>query len=75
MSRSRTRDDKIEVRIGRNLRRLREKRNLSQTELGDEFGISFQQIQKYESGKNRMGASLLYRAAGVLNVRLSHFFK
>jgi transcriptional regulator with XRE-family HTH domain len=75
MSGSRTRDDKLEERIGCNLRRAREKRNLSQTELGDQFGITFQQIQKYESGKNRMGASLLYRAAGVLNVRLSQFFR
>jgi transcriptional regulator with XRE-family HTH domain len=75
MSGSRTRDDKLEVLIGRNLRRLREKRNLSQTELGDQFGISFQQIQKYENGTNRMGASLLFRAAGVLNVPMSQFFR
>jgi transcriptional regulator with XRE-family HTH domain len=75
MASNNTRNDKLEVLIGHNLRRVREKRKLSQTALGDAFGITFQQIQKYESGKNRISASLLYRAAGLLDVPISHFFK
>jgi len=75
MAANNTRNDKLEVLIGRNLRRARERRKLSQTKLGDAFGITFQQIQKYESGKNRISASLLFRAARVLNVPLSHFFQ
>jgi len=75
MAANNTRNDKLEVLIGRNLRRARERRNLSQTKLGDAFGITFQQIQKYESGKNRISASLLFRAARVLNVPISHFFQ
>ena len=75
MAANNTRNDKLEVLIGRNLRRARERRKLSQTKLGDAFGITFQQIQKYESGKNRISASLLFRAARVLNVPISHFFQ
>ena len=75
MAGNRTRDDKLEALIGRNLRRFRERRQLTQTELGDRFGVTFQQIQKYEKGNNRMSASLLFRAAGFLKVPMAHFFR
>jgi transcriptional regulator with XRE-family HTH domain len=48
---------------------------MSQTALGKAVGLTFQQIQKYERGSNRMGASRLFEFAKVLNVPVSHFFE
>jgi transcriptional regulator with XRE-family HTH domain len=48
---------------------------LSQTVLGDALGITFQQVQKYEKGANRIGASRLQRIADVLQVPVSFFFE
>jgi len=48
---------------------------MSQTALGKAVGLSFQQIQKYERGSNRMGSSRLFEFAKVLNVPVSHFFE
>jgi transcriptional regulator with XRE-family HTH domain len=50
-------------------------RHLSQTELGKKVGITFQQIQKYEKGVNRVGAGRLQRIAEVLDVPVSFFFE
>jgi transcriptional regulator with XRE-family HTH domain len=61
--------DQIDVEVGLNLRRARLARGYSQTELGVALGISFQQIQKYERGANRVSASMLVKAARFLNVR------
>ena len=61
--------DQIDVEVGLNLRRARLARGFSQTELGEALGISFQQIQKYERGANRVSASMLVKAARFLNVR------
>jgi transcriptional regulator with XRE-family HTH domain len=47
---------------------------MSQTALGDAVGLSFQQVQKYERGGNRMGSSRLFEFAKVLDVPVSHFF-
>lgn len=47
---------------------------LSQTRLGESVGLTFQQIQKYERGANRMGASRLFELASVLDVPISYFF-
>jgi transcriptional regulator with XRE-family HTH domain len=63
--------DMIDVDVGLALRRVRLARGLSQTELADGLGITFQQIQKYERGANRMAASRLVRAARFLKVRAS----
>ncbi len=63
--------DVIDVDVGLALRRVRLARGLSQTELADALGITFQQIQKYERGSNRMAASRLVRAARFLGVRAS----
>jgi transcriptional regulator with XRE-family HTH domain len=60
--------DPIDVEVGSNLRRARLTRNLSQTELGEALGISFQQIQKYERGVNRVSASMLVKAARFLKI-------
>lgn len=60
--------------LGGRLRRLRLNRNLSQDELAKALGISFQQLQKYESGANRMPASRLKKTADILNSPVSYFF-
>jgi transcriptional regulator with XRE-family HTH domain len=61
--------DPIDVEVGLTLRRLRNQRKLSQTALADALGITFQQIQKYERGTNRISASMLVHAAQALDVR------
>ncbi len=48
---------------------------LSQTALGDKIGVSFQQLQKFEKGMNRMGSSRLYQVATALDVPVSYFFE
>jgi transcriptional regulator with XRE-family HTH domain len=63
--------DQIDVDVGMNLRRARLARSYSQTELGEALGISFQQIQKYERGVNRVSASMLVKAARFLDVQPS----
>jgi transcriptional regulator with XRE-family HTH domain len=47
---------------------------MSQTELGDSLGVTFQQVQKYENGANRISASRLQQIANVLNLQMSYFF-
>ena len=61
--------DPIDSEVGLNLRRARLDRGVSQAELGDSLGVSFQQIQKYERGANRMSASMLVKAARFLKIR------
>ena len=48
---------------------------MTQTALGDAVGLTFQQIQKYETGRNRIGSSRLYELAKVLDVPVSYFFR
>jgi transcriptional regulator with XRE-family HTH domain len=48
---------------------------MSQTELGEKLGVSFQQVQKYENGTNRVGSGRLYQIAGILGLHVSTFFK
>jgi transcriptional regulator with XRE-family HTH domain len=58
--------------------RMRERRlqvNMTQDDLGKALGISFQQIQKYEKGVNRVSASRLYELCKVLNVPMSSMFE
>ncbi|MGG6898437.1 helix-turn-helix domain-containing protein [Rhizobium sp. BR 315] len=64
----------IDRHVGQQLRIIRIHSNLSQTELGKLVNLSYQQIQKYESGKNRMSASVLYEIANCLNVPVSRFY-
>lgn len=60
--------DGVDAAFGRRLKSLRIKRGLSQTALGEVLGLSFQQIQKYEKGVNRMRVSQLRRIAEALAV-------
>jgi transcriptional regulator with XRE-family HTH domain len=66
--------DAIGRLIGRNIRFHRLVRELSQAKLAGEIGISFQQLQKYERGVNRISASRLWTIAQVLNVPIDAFF-
>lgn len=71
-----TRDlQSIDAHVGGRLRALREERGLSQQSLGDRVDISFQQIQKYENGKNRIGASRLFELSQIFGVSLETFFE
>lgn len=63
-----------DVQVGANIRRLRSLRAMSQTDLAEHLGITFQQIQKYEKGTNRVSASRLVKMASVFGVRIEVLF-
>ncbi len=64
----------IDVHVGRRVRLRRTLLGMNQTQLGERLGITFQQIQKYENGANRISASRLYQAARILDVPVLFFF-
>lgn len=66
--------DPRDAEIGLRVRTLRLQRGLSQTELGDLISVTFQQVQKYEKGANRISAGRLQRIAEVLGVPVAFFF-
>jgi transcriptional regulator with XRE-family HTH domain len=68
------RRDPRDVEIAKRLRALRLERGLSQTELGRMIGVTFQQVQKYERGTNRMSAGRLQRIAETLGVPVAFFY-
>jgi transcriptional regulator with XRE-family HTH domain len=65
----------VDVLVGRNIRICRLQRGLSQSELGRQIAVTFQQIQKYENGTNRVGAGRLSDIARVLGVPLVTLFE
>jgi transcriptional regulator with XRE-family HTH domain len=66
------RPDNVDVEVGRLVRVQRIARGLSQTELGNEIGVTFQQVQKYESGANRISMGRLTRIGRVLRVDVTY---
>jgi transcriptional regulator with XRE-family HTH domain len=64
----------VDVLVGQNIRINRLHRQLSQSDLGRQIGVSYQQIQKYETGTNRVGASRLSQIAEALQVPLPRLF-
>lgn len=64
----------IDIHVGARLRLRRTLLGLSQEKLGEAVGITFQQLQKYERGSNRISASRLYNLSQVLGVPVSYFF-
>jgi transcriptional regulator with XRE-family HTH domain len=66
--------DATDQSVGQKIRAQRIMRGLSQTELGNKLGVTFQQIQKYEKGSNRVSAGRLKRIAEILEVPVSFFF-
>ncbi len=65
----------IDIHVGSRIRLRRTMLGMSQEKLGDSLGITFQQIQKYEKGTNRVGASRLQNISGILNVPVAFFFE
>ncbi len=65
----------VDIHVGKRLRMRRTLLGLSQEAIGNAIGVTFQQIQKYERGINRMGASRLFDFSRVLNVPVSFFFE
>ena len=64
----------IDVHVGNRIRMRRQFTGMSQEKLGELLGITFQQVQKYEKGSNRISASRLYLTAKVLGVPVQFFF-
>jgi transcriptional regulator with XRE-family HTH domain len=65
---------KPDVELGKRIRLRRVEIDISQTELGDKLGVSFQQVQKYEKGVNRVGAARLQQIASALDVPITFFY-
>src|ERR1051325_2862367 len=63
-----------DIEIGRKIRALRLERGMSQSALADAIGLTFQQVQKYEKGVNRVSAGKLQKIADVLDVAILFFF-
>jgi transcriptional regulator with XRE-family HTH domain len=65
----------IDIHVGGRVRMRRILMGMSQEKLGEEIGLTFQQIQKYEKGSNRISASRLYQISRILNVPVQYFFE
>lgn len=65
----------VDTHVGRRMRQRREICGMPQKELARQLGISFQQVQKYESGANRISASKLWQLCAVLDVTPGFFFE
>jgi transcriptional regulator with XRE-family HTH domain len=65
---------KPDVELGKRIRLRRVEIDISQTELADKLGVSFQQVQKYEKGVNRVGAARLQQIAIALDVPIAFFY-
>lgn len=64
----------VDVHVGYMIRTTRRARGLTQQMLAARIGVKFQQVQKYETGANRVSASRLWEIASVLDVPVNHFF-
>jgi len=64
----------VDRTISRNIRQQRLRQQLSQTQLADAIGVTFQQIQKYETGANRISAARLFSIAHALGIPITTFF-
>ena len=65
----------VDVHVGTRVRQRRTLLGMSQEKLGDALGLTFQQVQKYEKGSNRIGASRLQQISQILQVPVSFFFE
>jgi transcriptional regulator with XRE-family HTH domain len=66
--------DRLDIEVGLRLRTFRLQKGLSQEKLGDQLGLTFQQVQKYEKGINRIAAGRLQRIADILEIPVADFF-
>ena len=67
--------NKVDVMVGKRIRARRHALGIGQADLGDAIGVKFQQIQKYETGANRVSASRLWAIAEKLSVDVVYFFE
>jgi transcriptional regulator with XRE-family HTH domain len=65
----------VDVHVGSRIRLRRKLRGISQQQLAEALGLTFQQVQKYERGANRVSASKLFEAARMLDVPIGYFFE
>ncbi len=65
----------VDVHVGARVRMRRTLLGMTQGTLGDALGLSFQQVQKYENGSNRIGSGRLYDLSRVFDVPIEHFFE
>ncbi|HEY3639430.1 MAG TPA: helix-turn-helix transcriptional regulator [Rhizomicrobium sp.] len=65
----------IDAQVGNRVRLRRMLVGMSQEKLGEMLGLTFQQVQKYEKGVNRIGAGRLYQVASILGVTVSYFYE
>lgn len=66
--------DEIDTHIGKNIRKFRQHANLSQRHLSDELKMTYQQVQKYETGRSRIAAVNLYKLSRLFGVTMDCFF-
>jgi transcriptional regulator with XRE-family HTH domain len=71
----RAKADSIDKHVGTRLRVRRMLLGMTQTYIGDAIGVTFQQVQKYENGVNRISAGRLHQLAGILGVPVTFFFE
>jgi transcriptional regulator with XRE-family HTH domain len=67
--------DPIDKYVGSRVRARRVGLRINQTKLGDAIGVTFQQVQKYENGTNRIGASNLFKISKTLSVKVAYLFE
>ena len=72
---TRGKPDPVDIHVGSRVRLRRTLLGLSQEKLGEALGLTFQQVQKYERGANRIGASRLHQISQILDVPVSFFFE
>jgi transcriptional regulator with XRE-family HTH domain len=75
MANNKKQPNPIDIHVGSRIRLRRTMLGMSQEKLGEALGITFQQVQKYEKGTNRVGASRLQNIAAILGVPVSFFFE
>lgn len=75
MTENKKKPNPIDIHVGSRIRLRRNMLTMSQEKLGENLGITFQQIQKYEKGTNRVGASRLQAISSILSVPVSFFFE
>jgi len=72
--RGRVTEGLVNAVIGKNIKSIRNDKNLNRTDIGRILGVSYQQIQKYENGKNRISASNLFLLSQSLHIPIEDFF-
>lgn len=65
----------VDIHVGKRVKEIRTVRGLTQSNVAEHLGISFQQLQKYETGANRVSASRMFELSKLLNVSPSFFFE